>query len=370
MNSKIDIRRQTKGFFIASLKVQLRNVFILTLGIILPILLIFTYQFVYTHNFTRVKIGINLTQDYGEYVNTIKYLEGNTESYEIVKYTDDKSLEADLLNDKIDIKLWYLLNGQSPQLVVLSKDKNDVKNKIITLNLESKLNKDLLLKNNLASQSSIGTRLIPIDMGSILEPIFPILLAFAIVICCLGLHEFNIFNSKENLALRRIFAAPTIPFAFLLGQSLSRIFFCLIQMSFVLFVMMTAFGFRPINLFFSLPQILLLTIVTTIIFICQNILLASVLKRDRVLYAVNSVVLIVQFALVTGFIPLKSLPSVLQSLINILPFNSYTTLVGSINSSGLTMFSFPAILHTFNLIIWTVLLVFLAKRSFNLRHNS
>jgi ABC-type multidrug transport system permease subunit len=365
-SNKVDntFMRQLKGFFIANLKIQLRNPIILIIGFLLPLGMIFGYQYIVSNNFTKTKVGY-VSKETSHYKRAIEYLNQNTRSFELRESSSEQELDIALANDLIDVKLWYTTSG-NPTITVTSKDSNNLKNKLLENVLTNEINTVIIKENDLDSKirTKVNSGLITSNIGTLLEPILPVLLAFAVVLCCVSMNDLNIFNKKENISLRRLFAAPAIPFAYLLGQSFSRVFFCLLQIMSLLTIMIIIFQYQPPSLL-SLLQIFMVVILVVCIFIQQNIILAALIRRGKALALVNSIVIGLQFLLITGFLPINNPNFYLKLFLDLLPFGSFVKIVNNI-TSGLSLFSGVILPNLIGLIIWFILLSVVANKSYHL----
>jgi hypothetical protein len=367
-----NFNRQIKGFFIASLKIQSRNLVILALGFLLPIALIFVFQFAVNNSFNRIRVGFdeNIVSD--DYSNAVDFLsskgkyadEGATEFYTMKGYRGDNVLDTALITDKVDVVIKHTGTAKSSTISVASKDTNRLKNRLLEVTINGKLAQLTLADKKYKQPIQIISNLLTMSIGALLQPLFPVLLALAIVICCLSMTDLNIFNSKDNLALRRLFVAPSMPSAYVIGQSLARIGYCLMQIMFVLVIMTVFFQFRLVSPGIVLPQIIFLTIITTVIYICQNLILSAIVGKDRSLNILNASLLIAQFLLVTDLLPLKQLPEAVNFVINILPMSAFVNATNLITSGDFTMFSTQVIGNVGILGIWLGLLIFISKRLF------
>jgi ABC-type multidrug transport system permease subunit len=369
--------RQVRGFFIASLKIQSRNLLILALGFILPIVMIYGFEFTAKNSFSKIRVGVvqsaslfstsGKVDDSDYYGKAVDLLSNSDDFYQIVALPAD-SINTELASNRVDVILVPNITSNSDPygIKVRSFDGSKLRNRLMEITVSEKLARNALSTSNVKNRTNIYSDVIPLGTGDILEPLLAILLAFSIVICCLSMNDLNIFNSRDNLALRRVFVAPAYPVAYLLGQSLARITYCLMQISFTFFVMLAFFGYRPSNIAIMLPQVLFLVIVTCIIYILQNLILAVIVKKDKYLNIINSIVLLSQFVLITDFLPIRSIPQVVNA-INFLPIAAFARAVSDITSGGLTLFTWQLWNSLAVLFVWLIVLGFISKRLFKLR---
>jgi ABC-type multidrug transport system permease subunit len=357
--------RQLKGFFLANLKIQMRNPIILILGFILPLLMIFGYQYLITNNFTKTKIGY-VSKETTHYKKAIEYLNQNNRSFDLREFSGEQEMDIALANDVVDVKLWYTTSG-NPTVSVTSKDSNNLKNKLLETVLTNEIKGVVIKENDLDGKikTRVTADLIANSLGALLEPLLPVLLSFAILLCCISMNDLNIFNKKENIALRRIFAAPSIPFAYLLGQSFSRVFFCLIQIMFLISILIIGFQYTPPSLL-ALLSIFAIVILVVCIFIQQNIILSALVKKGKALALVNSTVLGFQFVLITGLLPINNPSIYLRFLLDSLPFGAFVKIVNNITTSGVNLFVGSQAISLVTLIIWFVVLSIVANKTYHL----
>ncbi|MGL4758417.1 MAG: ABC transporter permease [Patescibacteria group bacterium] len=362
--------RQLRGFFIATLKVQLRNPVILLLGFLLPIMIVLGYSYIVTNNFSKTKVGY-VSKETTHYKKAVEYLSNNNRTYEVKEFATEEALTIGLQNDQVDVKLWYA-NVPNKSLEIISKDSNNLKNKLIEIVLTNEINSQFIDKEisteKVDSKTKVNARLYNTQIGDLLQPLLPVLLSLAILICCVSMSDLNIFNKKENIALRRIFAAPSMPNAYLLGQSFSRVLFCLIQIMFMFIVMIVFFRYNPPS-FFALMQMFLLVIALVCIFIQQNITLSAIFSKGKTLIAINSLILGSQFLLITGLLPIRSDNVYTAFLLEYLPLGAFTKLINVINTGGVPLISITVLLPLTVLFAWFCLLAIIANKAYKMNRN-
>jgi ABC-type multidrug transport system permease subunit len=360
--------RQLKGFFLATLKIQLRNPTILILGFILPITIIFGYSYIVNNNFSKIRVGF-VSKETTHYKKAVEYLNQNNRTFELKESNNELELNIALTNDQIDVKLWYASSG-NPYIFVVSKDSNNLKNKLLEIVLTNEINAQVLKDQSLDDKvrTKVQSNLVSTKIGELLEPLLPVLLSFAILVCCISMSDLNIFNKKDNVALRRLFAAPSMPITYLLGQSFARVLFCLIQIMFMFVVMILLFGYQPPSIL-NILQIFLLVILVVCIFIQQNITLSAIIKRGRTLAVVNSVVLGMQFILITGLLPINNPSIYVKFIMDILPFGAFTKIINNITSGGMSLISWSVLPSIIILFGWFAFLSFVAKKSYQFNRD-
>lgn len=362
--------RQLKGFFMATLKIQLRNPVILLLGFLLPITIVFGYSYVVNNNFTKIRVGY-VSKETTHYKRAVEYLNKNTRTFELKEYNSEYDMNIGLTNDAVDVKLWYSASS-NPYLYVVSKDNNNLKNKLLDIVLTNEINNEFIKDQELGDKANNRTKvksdLLSTNIGELLEPLLPVLLSLAILICCVSMSDLNIFNKKENVALRRAFAAPSIPLAYLLGQSFSRVLFCIIQIMFMFIVMILLFGYKPPSVVVLL-QLFIAVIGVVCIFIQQNITLSAIFNRGKTLAVVNTLILGAQFVLITGFLPIRADNIYTRIILEYLPLGAFVKIVNNITSGNLVLFSVSSAPSIIVLILWFVVLTLIAKKAYKLNRD-
>ena len=359
--------KQLKGFFLSNLKIQLRNPTIIILGFLLPICTVFCYQYVITNTLNRTRIGYK-SAEIIHYKKAIEYINFKEKSFELKEFSSEAEIDTALVNDIVDLKLWYTVSG-TPSIIITSKDNNNLKNKLLEKVILNKINEETIKENFIKNDFKVGvnTSIIKIDIASLLEPLLPFLLAFAIVISCLSGNDLNIFNKRDNQALKRIFVAPTYPTAYLAGQALARIIFCIIQIMFLFSTIIFFFGYRPLNVF-NIIYIFFTVIILNFVFILQNIIISSLVKDNRALNIVNTLILCLQLLAISGLIPFYNFSPQLQGFVNILPLSLFSNIINNITTSA----SFSGnimVSNTLGILVWLVILGFLAKKFYTLNQD-
>jgi ABC-type multidrug transport system permease subunit len=365
--------RQIIGFLKANLRIQSRNLLLLSLGFLIPILMIFGFQFISTNSFQKIKVGIERLEQaeldlFEKAITTIdpkdqKKTYGD-DLFEIV-FLDKNDIDKRLSNNEIDVKV-KIITGNTISYQVTTKDTFSFKNIATKHYVESRLNKALIESKNINPGKKVESQIFKIGSGEYLTPLLPVILAFMIALATSSLSEMNIFNSKENLALRRIFVAPTYPSAYFFGVSLSKIIFCFVQIIFVIALMMIGFGYAPANLISFIPQVLFLVVITIVVYIMQYLLLASIIKKDKTLGMVHTTILAIQFILISGYLPVKS-SQALDAFVAFLPLGAFQRAAGYM-ASGFSMFRFEVLPSVLVLMIWLLVFGFVSSRQFKLRN--
>ena len=183
----------------------------------------------------------------------------------------------------------------------------------------------------------------------------------AMTIMQLGISgvAFALVVAKQRGGLRRIMATPFTPRRFLAGHVLLRLALAVIQTLILLGVAVLLFKVRIIG---SLPALLLVAVLGSVLFICLGFALAGCATTENQVAPLTQLVTLPQMFLAGVFFPTEAVPAVVRPLTNLLPLAFLADALRSIGTTGATLWDVRGAL--IGLLAWAAIGFVLAVRLF------
>ena len=187
----------------------------------------------------------------------------------------------------------------------------------------------------------------------------PGLLAFTLMQISISGSGFNLVEYRRKGILKRLFVTPLRPRDFILGLVLARLLLCLVQLSLLLGIAVFGLGVTVAGSYGALYAVIVLG---TVIFLSLGFCLGSLAKTQQAILALGNLFLFPQMLLSGVFIPIDSLPELIQPLSRVLPLTFVADALRRISTDGLTLLELvPQLL---GIAVWLVVAFALATRLF------
>jgi len=190
----------------------------------------------------------------------------------------------------------------------------------------------------------------------------PGMIGFALLTTAITSVGFGLVFMKKALVLKRLFATPIRGYTILLGQGAARLVFVLAQTLVIIFVGVVAFDFTLINGFFTLSQLLILSIIGLISFLGFGIFVAGVANDENTIAPLANLIVLPQFLVAGTFFPIDALPTWIQPIVKLLPLAFFNTAARKITIEGLNLTSISV--EILGLTVWAIVAYFIASRTF------
>ncbi|MEE2778495.1 MAG: ABC transporter permease, partial [Acidobacteriota bacterium] len=192
-----------------------------------------------------------------------------------------------------------------------------------------------------------------------LDFLVPGLLAFTLMQISVAGSGFNLVEYRRKGILKRLFVTPLRPRDFIAGLVLARLLLCVVQLSVLLLVAVFALGVTVAGDFLSLYAVIVLGTVT---FLSLGFCLGSLAKTQQAIVAIGNLFIFPQMFLSGIFIPIDSLPEMVQPLSKILPLTFVAGALREISNNGLSLLEIAPQLA--GIAVWLGIGFFLATRLF------
>ena len=194
---------------------------------------------------------------------------------------------------------------------------------------------------------------------SYLDFLVPGLLAFTLMQISVSGSGFNLVEYRRKGILKRLFVTPVRPRDFILGLVIARLLLCLVQLSVLLGV---AIFFLKVRIAGDLVSLYSVIVLGTIIFLSLGFCLGSLAKTQQAILALGNLFIFPQMFLSGIFLPIDSLPELIQPLAKLLPLSFVAGALREISNNGLALWEILPQLT--GLGVWLAIGFLLATRLF------
>ncbi|OGY25238.1 MAG: hypothetical protein A2Z11_01005 [Candidatus Woykebacteria bacterium RBG_16_43_9] len=190
----------------------------------------------------------------------------------------------------------------------------------------------------------------------------PGIIGFALLATAVPNTAFGLIFLKKTLVLKRIFATPTKGSTILVGQAASRLIIVLAQALVILGVGVVAFNFNLVHGFFTVTDILILSVIGLFSFLGFGLFVAGLSNEENTVAPIAQLIILPQFLVAGTFFPVDALPAWIQPAVNTLPLAFFNTAIRKITVEGL---SFDHLLpQLLGLAVWSIIAYAAASRTF------
>lgn len=349
----------------ASLISTFRNPSTIAFSIIFPIIFILVFGFIGGGG-TKLDIAYANNSDNE---NPIYQALNSIESLKKIEFKDEVSLEKELKKGN----LAGVINIQKVQDATQGLPKYSVK---VTTSEASPQNGALLLSivNGIVDKTNIGLSGIqnpPITLQTeqvsgrkykTIDFILPGQLGFSLLNIGIFGTAFVFFGLRETLVLKRFFATPVSKRNILLGETLSRLIFSLMQAVIIIGIGALFLGFTLVNGISTLLTMLVLSIIGLLIFMGFGFIISGIAKTSDGIPPLANIFTLPQFLLAGTFFSIENFPSWLQPISKILPLTYLNDAMRKVAFEGASLVAVRN--EIFVLILWGVVTYIAAVRFF------
>ncbi len=351
--------RQFWGFFVAAFKSTFRNPSAVFFGFFFPLIFIFSFAFF----------------DSGSVNFDLGFIPSNSKEYDIFKNAVESSKVfkveeggRDNLNRKLErASIDAIVEVNKNRIIVTTNNSKPQNNPIILQYLSTIVDKVSL--GDKEPIYNIEERGISGRTGKYIDFVLPGVLGFSLLTAAISATSFSFVSLKNTKALKRLFATPAKSGPFILGQTLARLIFSLIQNVILLVVAIGLFNYQPRGGFLSVLQMILVIIVGLIAFLGMGYIVAGISKNEDQVAPITNVLTLPQFLLAGTFFPVSNLPGWLQSIAKVLPLYNFNEAMRSISLDGLSINHPDVAIQLAYLGIWIVVIYFIASKVFSVKLN-
>jgi len=386
--------RQFFSFFINSFKAQFRTPSSWVWGFIFPVIFIVLFGFVSMNPETSIAVGF-IQNDQELTTKIISNYEQIGSIYNIRKSTNRDELLESLKNGSLDV----VIEVESANLVKTYINSAQLQNIQVFYQTLEKINKQLVLEElsssdfriqstqtvvDSAGESSIeyqDVNTIPKNFFQInsedisnqevryIDFVLPGILGYSLLSSAVFGVAYSFLSLRKTQVLKRIFAAPTITSAFILGQSMSRFIFIFSQTLLQIAIAYLVFDFRPAGGYMAYFNIVLIMFIALAVFLSFGYIVAGIAKSDETVAPLANLIVLPQFILAGTFFAPDALPGWLQTAIKFLPLYNFNQAMRFVTIDGLDLWNFKVLAEISFLIAWGIFGYFVASKVFKIKDN-
>lgn len=355
--------RQLIGFFIASLKALWRTPSGWVFGFLFPVVFVVIFGYITNDNKPVIKVG--LVYDDSSIYEPIKKSFEAASIFEITEKENFSELNNKLTNGNLDA----IVQIKSASLINLTTNANKPENVSAIKQSLSNINTELTL-----SQYQVENKAFSIDVSELnsrktryIDFVLPGILGYSIMTSAIFGVAYSFLTLHKDNVLKRFFAGPTKTSAFILGESISRAVFAILQNILLLVVAATIFNFNPRNGFGGFVEIMVVVVVGLITFLGFGYFVAGFAHTDEVISPVANLLVLPQFILAGTFFTVSSLPSWLQVATKFMPLYHFNEAIRAISIDGAHLYDNQVLAPIGILFLWAVVVYGAAAKIFRVK---
>ncbi len=360
---KINFWRQLKGFFVTSFKAQLRTSSSIFVGFIFPIIFIVTFGYFSTDIGQEIRVGL-VMRDGFEHKERFEQELRNTGFFTLnvaTKNTLEERLKTGQINGMIELV-------EKNLVIVTTNEAQPRESAIIVQTVKSVMDKITVQSNDLFMIYDLQTQTVSINRTEYMDFILPGLVGFSLLSSAISGTAFSFLSLRRNNVLKRLFAAPTSPAAFILGQSLARSVFIFFQSMSLIAIAYIFFGYLPKNGAEGFWQMLPIMILGLIVFLGLGYIIAGIAKSSEAASPASNILIFSQFLLAGTIFPITNLPTWMQKISQILPLYNFNEALRLVSRDGMSLLSTEVVLQLAILTGWGLLFYVMASQVFKVRY--
>lgn len=350
--------RQYWAFFVAGFKAQLRSPSAIFFGFFVPLIFLLSFAF-FNNSGVKFEIGLvpNSSQEFSIFKESLK----KSDIFK-VQEGNKADLTKKLQKSDLDVIVEY---GGSGKLEVTTNSSKAQNNPVILQTLGTLIDKITL--GNTQPLYRIEEQSVNGRNGKYIDFVLPGILGFSLISAAVAGTSFSFVSLKKTYALKRLFAAPADPQAFIVGQSLSRLFFNLLQTIVLLAVAVTFFQYTPKDGIISLAQMMVVITFGLVVFLGLGYIVAGVGKSEDQVAPLSNLITLPQFLLAGTFFEVSGLPGWLQAIAKALPLYNFNEAMRYISLDGQYLWSTDVLIQLGFLTLWAIVIYFVASKVFDVK---
>jgi ABC-2 type transport system permease protein len=385
--------RQFFNFFLTSFKSQIRTPMAWVLGFIFPVIFIILFGFISINPETKISVGVIqndleltdlIVNNYSQ-IDDIYIIQESSQKQELLDFLKTGSLDVVLEvqnNNQIkvytnsakiqNIQIFYqTLDKINTQAILEQLDSEDfkVQKKVVLENGQAQETKFQELKELPRTAFKIDSQDISSQETRYLDFVLPGILGYSLLSSAVFGVAYSFLSLRETKVLKRLFAAPTVTSAFILGQSSSRFIFVFIQTLLQLLIANLAFGFSPAGGNLAWFNLIFIMFISLLVFLSFGYVVAGLSKTDDAVASLANLIVLPQFILAGTFFTIQTLPEWLQTLIKFLPLYNFNEAMRFVAIEGLDLWDIKVLTQLGFLILWGILGYFVATKVFKVSEN-
>lgn len=326
--------RALRAYIKASLTAISRNPSSLVFGFLFPFIFILIFGFMGNRSWS-LDVGVSL----------------KSHKANAILEKLDKIRTLRLITDCTDEELLQRLKkGQIEAIIQITKSENTSEDKydlkITTSNASSNAQAFLAMMKGITAEMNIemsGIQSLPIAVDhetiegrkyTAIDFILPGQLGFVILSTGVFGAAYVLINLKQKLIIKRLFATPARRGTILLGESISRLIFAMIQVVIIVLIGTYVFGFTLINGLITLLPMLVICAMGLLVFFGFGMIVSNIAKNEHAVPPISNLIVMPQFLLAGTFFSISVFPDWLQPVCKILPLTYVNDALRKISFEG------------------------------------
>lgn len=354
MGNRYSHLRALSAYVKASLTAISRNPSSLVFGFLFPFIFILIFGFIGNRTF-NLDIGVSELSDRS---NPIFDRLSKIRMLKFVSAGSDEEL------------LQKLQKGQLDAIIRILKIKNEAGNtydlQIKLSNASSNSHAFLAMINGLTAEVNVelsGIRNLPVTVKyetiegkkySAIDFILPGQLGFVILSTGVFGAAYVLITLKQRLIIKRLFATPARRSTILLGESISRLIFAMIQVIIIVLIGTWAFGFTLIHGPVTLLPMLVVCAAGLLVFFGFGMMVSNIAKNEHAVPPISNLVVLPQFLLAGTFFSTDVFPDWLQPVCRVLPLTYVNNALRKISFEGAGLLDLSTELTV--LLVWGIII--------------
>jgi ABC-2 type transport system permease protein len=364
MSLKTTIRqnyRQTWGFYKAGVLGQLRSPSAVFFGFFFPLVFIMIFGFLSGNNGSQATLGL-VRSSFEAYTPTKQAVE-NTKIFKIV---EDNQSQLDYKLQKGQIDGYFEIQPDQSWLIKTSSSKPQ-QEAIIRQTFSTLADKKTIAESRMPAAANLKYMQIENRNIRLIDFTLPGLIGFSLLSSSVTGTSFSFLTLRSSQALKRLFATPAKSSNFILGQALSRMSFNLVQQIVLVLVAVVFFQFALPQGLVTLLQMLVVILLGLLAFLGIGYIVAGIVKSDDQAGPLSQIFVLPQVLLAGTFFPISNLPEWLQVISKSMPLYNFNESLRYISLNGLYLWSPEVVGQLSFLILWLIIIYFIASRVFRIR---
>ena len=354
--------KQSYTFFVINLKATFRSFSAVFFGLLFTLIFVASFGMV-NSEVSKVSIGV-IESDSPAYFFWKEAL-ANSDSITL-KTGSAEDLKIKFQDNTLDALIETV--AESPKAINLYvSTKRQTTAAIAEQLINTYIDKTTIAAHNLEPAFIITRKNIDTSSPRYSDYVLPGLIGFSLLNNAIHGLASSFLTLKKTQALKRLFAAPASPAAFIIGKSAAALAFSLLQVTILLIASAFLFNYTPAGGWTTIAQMYLVIILGITLFQGIGFIIAGISNTVEQAAAISQLVTLPQFMLGGTFFAVTTLPSWLQPIIKALPLYSFNEAMRALSLQGLQLTDGKVWPFLWPLMVWIILVYAVATKVFRVK---
>ena len=341
---------------------------VLTVGIILPIVLVAIFGDVDVADLPKPRVGLVNTLDVPT-LTSVREVLSEGDFYRVVE-NSEAELAKELNSFSIDPRenLSAYIRPQKGELEIVARDtatqlRENLEQITTTLNAELAI-KEFPDKGRLLKSKS---RVVQAKESTYLDFTMPGLIGITLISTLVYGTAISLEKLFESGVLRRIFLSPTRKWVFFLGRLTAKCIFSVGQVTLLFGVAFWLYNYQAIDSYQSILQTILLVIPSSAMLMSIGYWIAGTFTDTMLINGLTQLVVFPQILLSGTFIPVTDFDEKLKVIAEAMPLYQVNEAIREITINGNNIWDWSVVHYLLIMLAWTAFFVTLTLRNFKFR---